>query len=350
MPRTTGGDKRSSWLTFQRRLFLVRRLIRSPACGPELIAAARTAFDEEIYPPDAGAALRHDLAALRREFDCTIHYQPGVGYLLDHPGQLALIDLPDTELDALAFLLNNLAASALPNAPHVSALLGRVIALLPEERRRALKSSATHPRLDSPKPLAGPDGDVLRRLMDALGRHEVSFVYHSPLNPGLSEHHVAPYDLTYRDGFTYLEAFCLECRDETAALERRYVFYRLDRIVPGTFKRLPRRLPPGRLPRQLYRIRYWLAPELARRRDFAVWFADTRVSFTPDGGAIVEGQTTDLWLARQILLRYREHCRVLEPPELVEMIRETLEHMCAVYGEIEDEADTRRVRAAAEMQ
>ena len=32
-----GGDKRSSWLTFQRRLFLARRLIRGPASGPALI-------------------------------------------------------------------------------------------------------------------------------------------------------------------------------------------------------------------------------------------------------------------------------------------------------------------------
>jgi predicted DNA-binding transcriptional regulator YafY len=340
--RHRGGDKRSSWLTFQRRLFLVRQLIRGPALASVLISKANAAFPgvpDGIYAGDVAAALRHDLAALRREFGCAIHYQPGVGYLLDHPGQLALIDLPDEELDALAFLLNNLAASALPNAPHVSALLGRVIALLPEERRHALEASATHPRLDSPKPLAGPDADILRRLTDALGRHEVSFMYHSPLNPGLSEHRAAPYDLTYRDGFTYLEAFCLECRDETAPLERRYVFYRLDRIVPGTFRRLPRRLPPGRPPRQRYRIRYRLAPDLARRHDFAVWFADTTVSFTPDGAAIVEGQTTDLWLARQILMRYREHCRVLEPPELVEMMRTSVELMAQSYtmpAELED--------------
>jgi hypothetical protein len=109
------------------------------------------------------------------------------------------------------------------------------------------------------------------------------------------------------------------------------VFYRLDRIVPGTLKRLPQRLAPGRPPRQVYRLRYRLAPDLARRHDFAVWFADTKVSFEAGGGAIVEGETTDLWLARQILLRYREHCRVLEPPELVAMMRAGVERMALMY-------------------
>jgi predicted DNA-binding transcriptional regulator YafY len=314
-------------------LFLVRQLIRGSATTAELIAAARSAFDDEIYPSDAETALRRDLLQLREEFECEITRGRDGRYTLGAPGHLALLDLPDAELDALAFLLNNIAASALPNARHVAALLRRVLTLLPEQRRRDLGSSATNPHLDRPQPLAGGDGETLRRLTSALARHEVFFVYHSPLNPGLSEHRVAPYELAYRDGFTYLEGFCLECRDETAPLEGRYVYYRLDRIVPGTLRRLPQRLAPLRPARPIYRVRYWLSPELARRRDIALWFAESQVDFHDDGAAVVEGQTTDLWLARQVLLRYREHCRVLEPPELVAMMRASITQMAERYRE-----------------
>jgi predicted DNA-binding transcriptional regulator YafY len=54
-------------------------------------------------------------------------------------------------------------------------------------------------------------------------------------------------------------------------------------------------------------------------------------SGAPDGSAIIRAQTSDLWQARQILLRYREHCRVLEPPELIALMRESIERMAELY-------------------
>jgi hypothetical protein len=50
-----------------------------------------------------------------------------------------------------------------------------------------------------------------------------------------------------------------------------------------------------------------------------------------DGSAIISAQTSDLWQARQILLRYRKHCRVLESPELIELMRERIERMARMY-------------------
>jgi predicted DNA-binding transcriptional regulator YafY len=48
------------------------------------------------------------------------------------------------------------------------------------------------------------------------------------------------------------------------------------------------------------------------------------VTFLPDGSAEISAEVSDLWQARQILLRYREHCTVLEPAELVQMMRESV--------------------------
>jgi hypothetical protein len=64
MTRQTGGTKRSSWLTFRRRLLLVRLLLRSPASSTDLIAAVQAELGDEGYPPAASSALKHDFDAL----------------------------------------------------------------------------------------------------------------------------------------------------------------------------------------------------------------------------------------------------------------------------------------------
>lgn len=66
--RVSGGSRRDSWIANQRRLDLVRRLLRGPAGADTLIADLRTALGDDIYPRDARAALRHDMAALRETF------------------------------------------------------------------------------------------------------------------------------------------------------------------------------------------------------------------------------------------------------------------------------------------
>jgi predicted DNA-binding transcriptional regulator YafY len=330
--RARGGDKRSSWLTFQRRLFVVRRLIRGPAHGAELIALARAAFDDAIYPPDAAAALRHDLAALRVEFGCDIGYSPASGYTLAHPGRLALLDLPDAELESLAFLLDTFADSPLPNGAQVAALLNRIIALLPEDRQQQLRRSAPYPRVDQPA-TSDSAARMLKTLKRAVRRRMVVFEYRASLRPGAdpARHRVAPYDLIYRDGHTYLDAYCHEC--SIPELANRYNLYRIDRIVAETLKLLPDQLPPGRMPRHRIGLAYQLSPQVAWLRDIARWFPDSEVTYADDGSALIRARTSDLWQARQILLRYREHCRVLEPPELIEMIRDTLRRMGQVYDD-----------------
>jgi predicted DNA-binding transcriptional regulator YafY len=329
--RHRGGDKRSSWLTFRRRLFLARRLIRGPASAATLIAEARSVFDDEIYPPDANAALRHDLAALRLEFDCRIEYKAGTGYSLTHPGQLALLDLPDAELEALAFLTATFADSPLPNNAQVSSLLGRVAGLLPANRQELLQRSPAYPHVEQPAAGDAAAAKMLATLKRAIRRGQVAFEYRSSLVPGAApvRHRVAPYDIIYRDGHTYLDAFCYEC--PIGELVNRYNLYRLDRIVAGTLKLLPTQLPPGEIPRRLHQLRYWLSPQVAKLRDIARWFPESKVEFYDDGSALVSAQAGDLWQARQILLRYREHCRVLAPPELIAMMRDSITRMAALY-------------------
>ena len=334
--REYGGERRSSMLTFQRRMLVARCLIRGAVTTATLIAEARALQGVEAYPTDASAAVRHDIAALRDMFGCEISYQRPHGYVLEYPGDLALLDLPDEELEALGFLLSTFHDTALPNAIPVGAFLDRIVSILPEQRRRQLQRASSHPRLDSPRAARRPAQPIIERLKHSLGHSQISFEYVSSYATGgeVLRHRVAPYDLLFRDGHTYLEGLCLDCQIQE--LVNTHVLYRVDRIVPASLRILAAQLAPGGARRRSYSLRYWLSPRIAARRDIALWFPDSIATFSDDGSAIVTAEIHDLWQARQIMLRYREHCRVLEPPELLAMICESIERMSALYSTMEE--------------
>ncbi|WP_298816489.1 helix-turn-helix transcriptional regulator [Chloroflexus sp.] len=322
------GQKRSSALTVQRRLWLVSRFVYGPATPAELIADARRVFGESIYPPNALVALRHDFNALRNEFRCTIERQPNGSYMLTGFGRLTLLNLPDDELEALMFLVELFGSGNWPNSPQVRALLNHVIALLPPERQSNLRQQLGV-EVELPQSSTVIDQQLLARLRRNVRRHALRFHYRSNFSNEPEAHRVAPVRLFVRDGHTYLEAYCYSSPHE--ATVGRYIPYRVDRIIPETLHVERRVLPPDLPPRQMWSLRYWLSPQVARNRDVAIWFPHSSVAYNADGSAEVTAQTSDLWQAEQILLRYREHCRVLEPAELVAMIRKTAERLCDLY-------------------
>ena len=90
MPGTPRGLRRDSRIANQRRLDLIRRLLRGPASADALIADLRASLGDDIYPADARAALRHDIAALRETFGCEFFFRAGEGYFLTSLGTLTL--------------------------------------------------------------------------------------------------------------------------------------------------------------------------------------------------------------------------------------------------------------------
>ena len=330
------GKKRDSQLIFRRRLALLRRLLRGSAHAAVLIADVNDLFPdvpEGVYD-DAGdpdAALRHDVGVLRSYFECVVSYHREQGYTLKSPGTLALLDLPDDELEALGFLLATYGEGELPVAPAVGRMLDRIMQLLPEERRRRVpraRLATVQPRIiyDVPR-------TTIRDLKRALGRQQVRFAYRAATatHAHAANNTVSPYELISRDGHSYLEGYCLNC--DPPFLPNRYVTYRVDRIVPGSLVVLPTTAPAEPPARPRVTVRYRLAPEVARRGDVALWLPDSTLFSEPDGSLVVTAQVQSLWQTRQVLLRYREHCTVLEPPELIAMLRETVARMARVYDE-----------------
>lgn len=338
MTQRTGGTKRSSRLTFRRRLLLVRLLLRSPHSATQLIAAVHAELGEEGYPDAADSALKHDFDALKSEYGCQIRYRRGAQqYVLEDLGDLALLDLPDPCMEALAFLEASFpAGAALPEHASVRDLLERVTALLPSGRRALAAQQAGAIRLQLPaSPSERIDAATLAAVRRAIARRqELQFDYLSTFDAETPRRHrVAPYLVFFRpEGHGYLDATLLEATPAGSETPRSAIHYRLDRIVPGSARVLPTMLPPQRVAAPSYTLRYRLLPVVARRRDVAVCFPNTQIDYHDDGSATVSATITNLWQTRQVLLRYGTACEVLGPPELVELFRATAAGLGKMYG------------------
>jgi hypothetical protein len=336
MTNQGGGTKRSSWLTFRRRLLLVRTLLRAPATSAELVATINAELGEQGYPEAATAALKHDFDALKGEYGCSITYdRPSRHYTLADLGELALLDLPDPCMEALAFLEASFPeGSGLPEHANLRELLERVVLLLPPARQAQHRRRRSTIRLGVGRGAGRIDPDALAIVKYAVEeRRELAFDYLSTFDTDTPRRHrVAPYGITFRpEGHGYLDATVLEVTPTGGEVVHAAIDYRLDRIVPGTIALLPTVLPPIRPSPPSYQLRYTLVPQVARRRDVATYFPNTVITYHDDGGATVTAATTNLWQARQILLRYGDACLVHEPPELVALFRKTCEGLNRLY-------------------
>ena len=334
-----GGTKRSSWLIFRRRLALVRTLLRGADTREGLITVVNLEMQGDGYVGDVASAFKHDLDALKDEYGCRIAYQrASKRYALEELGELALLDLPDSSLEALAFLEASFPeGAALPEHASIRDLLTRVTLLLPAERReqqRGRRAILSLQISDSPANRIAPTvvAIVKRAIMQ---RQELSFAYRGRREDRTtSKHRVAPYAIVFRpEGHAYLDATLLEVtpRDPAAPLPAA-LHYRLERIVPDSLTILPTMLPPLRPQPPTHTLRYRLHPAVARRRDVAPHFPNTTIDYHEDGSATVTATTTNLWQTRQTLLRYGSACTVLEPVQLVELFRAAIREMAVNYG------------------
>lgn len=343
-----GGLKRSSWLTFRRRLILVRRLLVGPATSSELIEAVTIELRDQGYPGDAISALKHDLDSLKSEYNCQIRFQRRANkYFLYDLGELALLDMPDECMEALAFLDASFPpGSLIPEHANVRALLDRILMLLPPYRQRQHRAQRGTVTLQV---LPGMPGSVNPKVFGVVKRsierrQELVFDYRSNSpEMDLVQHRVAPYAIFFSpEGHAYLDATPLEVSPPDDTPIKHAVYYRLDRMVEGSPRILSTMLPPERVRPVTFKLRYRLVPEIARRRDVASYFPETVINYQEDGSAIVTATITNLWQARQILLRYGGGCVVEEPEELVDMFRETAEGLAEAYIETYEPVKPRR--------
>ena len=141
MQERKNGIRRSSILTFRRRLIIFRQLFREESTAEQLIAIVNLHLNHDGYPDNPDSALKHDLDALKREYNCKIRMDRRSGfYQLHDVGDFALLDLTQESRDALHFLeINYSDDSVLAAFINIQNLLRQIKMLVPDYGKSAAK-------------------------------------------------------------------------------------------------------------------------------------------------------------------------------------------------------------------
>jgi predicted DNA-binding transcriptional regulator YafY len=336
----SNGRKESSWFVMRRCLSIVRRLMRGPASGQELIAFVREQLGAEAYSSEASAAQRafkRDRRHLRERFDVSWEYDPADNqYRLISPGELATLDLSDEHLAALNVLYSTFEEHESPHVP-VQPLLDHLTGLLPGERRRALARLAQVMRVEMPElDQKGVPARVWQTVERATRRRRrLAFNYYSPQQAdGLPRHWVvAPVELRFRRGHWYLLCWQICWRSHLGeGRESAYRRFRLRYVAnDGMLEVLPAKVAVEHRRPPRYPVHYLLKPAVGRG-DISQHFQEMVVERQVDGSAMVRGFTDDAWEAVRTLLGYGENCIVIGGDEVLGLMRRRVGGMAENYG------------------
>ncbi|MDI7275108.1 MAG: WYL domain-containing protein [Anaerolineae bacterium] len=335
------GLRESQWHVLRRCLAIVRRAERGPCSWQDLAEAVLAEEGAEAYGLAEGEALRRrvekDLARIRERLQVEVRYdQAAGGYTIEDSGT-PLLDLPDGDLAAMAWLAETFG----PNSPQhreVSGLLSRLRLYLAPERRAELERRHTALVLDLGRrdedTLAPRVWDLLTRALVERRRIEISYLSPEHADRAPRRHVVDPWE-RYFDagrGHYYLHGWCHYTLGPRGRREHgRYFDYRVGRISEVVL--LPQKLPPSPPPAPCYTVEYELSPRIARlgisrQRGIEIREVERR----EDGSALVRGETDSPFWAVQALLAYGGECRVLGGPEVLARMRAVVGRMGELYG------------------
>lgn len=334
------GARESHWLVIRRCLAIVRRLVRGPASGKELIRFVRDQVEPEAYGLDPGKArwaFKHDRHYLRKELGVAWNYDPAAGqYVLLSLGKLAVLDLSDELLAALNVLYSTFEDYESPQVP-VKPLLDFIVDLLPPDRQRDLARLAQVMRVEMRELDEGHiPGRVWQAVKRATDQHrQLAFNYYSPQQrDGLPRYRVvAPLELRFRRGHWYLLCWELRWRSHLGSGERpTYRRFRLRYMADDDrLEVLPAKTAVAHRRRPRYLVHYLLKPAVGRG-DISRHFEEMTVERQPDGSAVVKGFCDDEWAAVRTLLGYGENCVVLGGAELLALMRRRVQELAENYG------------------
>jgi predicted DNA-binding transcriptional regulator YafY len=309
----------------QRVVLTLLRVQERARSAIELIQAIRDVMGDQAYGTQPLYALRRDIQCLRGAgFEIAYARPAGVYQLNSSP---LTMRLGEAQARALA-IVRQAFQPGVPHAAEVQELVARVAELLPEAERRLLQREPTTRLELGPADRRPASPSLIERLEHAVGWGlQTKFRYQSPRWQETAPLVLEPRELTFRHGPLYLRGYDLQ-RHESRE-------YRVDRIQAGTLEILPTRRPPGRRSPKRYRLRYRLSPALARL-DVSERFPGQQVEMLHDGGALVSAEIESLFWAERTLLAYGDQVEVLEPPELREALRATVQRMARLYANERD--------------
>ena len=323
-----------------RSLAILRRLQIGPAARPILMEYVRVDKDPSAYDDDRRRSEKQfskDIDRLRT-WGIEITVDTGYEYRLVSYGQFSPILLNDTELGAVAFLMEAFAPGA-PEAEAVQQFLHRVLDWAPAKQRSEITHKRQRRRID----LRRKDDDFVPLVVQEAVtkahdlRRQLRFLYRSPSqSDGIPrEHTVEPWYLHYDTGggHIYLDAYRLSVTGPYGTwLEGRWQRYRLGRILAEGITVLPDKLPPTPPKRPTYAVEYMLSPEIARLGEISRHFNKMEVALADEAGWVrITGITEDAFTAVQLLLGYGSRCRVLGGPEIRRAMEENVAALAEFY-------------------
>ena len=233
------------------------------------------------------------------------------------------------QLNTLSLLRDMFGDLNVPHADDIRAFLTSLVGLLPQDQQKIVNDQRITFSIDlrETTDYRNFDQETLRQIEMAIERsQQLEFTYCSP-SKGLERRHIIePRPLVFKDGHVYLRGRHIEMNRELT--------FRLDYIVPRSAEMLHNKNANNRPFTPTYQLRYWLGPAIARH-SVSEHFPEQDVERHADGSATVTARITDLFEARQVILKYGENCVVLEPPELVVQMRHVRDHFVESYSKVE---------------
>jgi predicted DNA-binding transcriptional regulator YafY len=325
----------------RRRLAILVLLHAGPHSSRELIAALeRDGLFLHDHALDAASIARRQRIQIKRDIEALrlLHYDLVYDFMQRHyswQNSPFGLSLAPSQLTSLALLLGTFSSLTIPHATEVAGLLTFLAEHLPADQQRWLKKQHPSFQIDLHETTDYRDADPLTIKKIELAIQEgrqLEFTYCSPRDGRERRHVVEPQPLVFRQGHVYLHGWSMDWG--------KILPFRLDYIVPGTASVLPTSSAKQRPAPRSYTLRYWLGAVVARNR-VSEHFPEQQVERHEDGSATVTAIITDLFEAAQTLFRYREHCIVLDPPELVEQMRASAAKIYAHYHNQEGSTQSR---------
>mgnify|MGYP002777000930 CR=1 FL=1 len=285
--------------------------------------------------------VRSDLAFLRDRYHAPIQYSKTKGFHYSDPDwRLPSISLTQGELFALtlgARMLQTYAGSAYQS--QLQAAIARLAERLPEQTWVDLQQLAAQNVVFRAGAELDLDSNIWQLLEQACQhKQRVWMRYYSPTSNEISERELDPYVLHFSRNNPYVTGFChlrQEVRwfrvDRIQQLELRSHFFEID----PTFDRESHfadafQHEVGGIPTPMA---IWFdartAPYIRERR----WHPTQQIEEQPDNSLILRFVVRGLNEVKRWVLFYGKGARVLEPPELVEMMRAEIVEMQQQYLE-----------------
>jgi predicted DNA-binding transcriptional regulator YafY len=309
----------------RRRKTILALLHQGPCRRDEIFAALER---EQLFrydhaeDPDAVAKkqeyqFRRDLSTLRLHYQIAFDDKNKCYSLLETPFGFSL---DQKQLAAFAMVLDTFHGKTIPYAHDIQDLFSLLMSRLPDDQQKAIleQRRALHFDVSERTDYSTLDASTLNEVEKAIVRgQQLAFTYRSPRTGNEVRHVLEAQPLQHKDGHVYLHGWSIDYQKELR--------FRLDYILSGTAKMLPKTVERTRPRQPTYLLRYHLTPRIARN-GVSQHFPAQEIELHPDGSATITAQIGDLFEARQILLRYGENCIVELPPKLLTLLQPVAIH------------------------